>query len=143
MPGVVLRHVLSHVLIHVVRAQVLDARSQPHAAARTHLTNASHLAWCDTRQDEDERSPLDAIDEVIFFAQAWDGIEAGQATSGLQEKMLKALDEGQRTFMHSILATVPQRLAMQQAHLSGAAAALAGGAGTPGEGLPAAAQQAT
>ena len=55
-----------------------------------------------------------------------------------QDKMLEALDEGQRTFMQSILATVPQRLALQQqplaiqqSHLTGAAAAVAGGAAAP------------
>jgi hypothetical protein len=99
-------------------------------------------------QEDDEGSPIDAIDEVLFFAQAWDGIEAVQG-AGIQEKMLEALDEGQRTFMQSILATVPQRLAMQQqpiaiqqSHLTGAAAAVAGGAAAhAAEGFSAAAQQ--
>ena len=113
-------------------------------APRTHLTVTWH-AWV---PQEDEGSPIDAIDEVLFFAQAWDGIEAVQG-AGIQEKMLEALDEGQRTFMQSILATVPQRLAMQQqpsaiqqSHLTGAAAAVAGGAAAhAAEGFSAAAQQ--
>jgi hypothetical protein len=106
----------------------------------THLT----VTWHALVQQEDEGSPIDAIDEVLFFAQAWDGIEGAQG-AGRQDKMLEALDEGQRTFMQSILATVPQRLAlqqqphaMQQSHtgavgslLTGAAAAVAAGAAAP------------
>ena len=120
-------------------------------APRTHLTVTWH-AWV---PQEDEGSPIDAIDEVLFFAQAWDGIEAVQG-AGIQEKMLEALDEGQRTFMQSILATVPQRLALQQqphamqqsqtgaagSHLTGAAAAVAAGAAAPAaEAFSPAAQQ--
>ena len=71
----------------------------------------------DASEDDEEVTPIDAVDEVLFFAEAWDGVEA-------KDDMLKALDHGQRGFMDSVLASVPQRLALRNGQLTGAAAAL-------------------
>ena len=79
------------------------------------------------RVQEDEPSLVDNIDEVLFFAEAWNSIGAGSTGPAPHEHMLKALDLGQRGFLESILASVPQRLAMRQEQLTGAAAALTGG----------------
>jgi hypothetical protein len=76
----------------------------------------------DASEDDEDVTPIDAVDEVLFFAEAWDAVEA-------KDDMLKALDDGQRGFMDSILASVPQRIALRNGHLTGAAAAL-GSAGS-------------
>jgi len=76
-------------------------------------------------QEDDDSSPIDAIDEVLFFAEAWNGIKTASTDEAAQENILKTLDAGQRAFMDSILASVPQRIALRQAQLTGAAAVLA------------------
>mmetsp|Transcript_103123 Transcript_103123/g.166244 ORF Transcript_103123/g.166244 Transcript_103123/m.166244 type:complete len:1085 (+) Transcript_103123:63-3317(+) len=79
----------------------------------------------DEDEEDDDSSPIDAIDEVLFFAEAWNGIKTASTDEAAQENILKTLDAGQRAFMDSILASVPQRIALRQAQLTGAAAALA------------------
>ena len=102
------------------------AHLQDHAAA-------NNLSWDDDGEDEDDEeneqpSPFDSIDEVLFFADAWNGIQHGNDNPAAHDHILKALDAGQRGFMDSILASVPQRQAMRQQFLSGAASVLVGGA---------------